>query len=131
MASDVGARLGTTHSREIPVFGGGDGPFDIEGEYGTEHTGESLYRSAFVPVLALILVGLQIGMARAALDQVTATLAKHKPISYAFYEDSAAAPITQLNLAEAAELIVTAHLHRCAPQPTSTDGRRRRTTWTA
>jgi 3-hydroxy-9,10-secoandrosta-1,3,5(10)-triene-9,17-dione monooxygenase len=83
----------------------------LEGGYGTEHTDEVLYRSAFVPVLALILVGPQIGMARAALDHVSDTLAKHKPISYSFYEDSAAAPTTQLNMAEAAELIDTAHLH--------------------
>lgn len=83
----------------------------LAGVYATEHDDEPLYRSAFVPVLALILVGPQIGMARAALDVVTEMLAKHKPISYTFYEDSAAAPTTQLNLAEAAELIDTAHLH--------------------
>lgn len=83
----------------------------LAGVYATEHDDESLYRSAFVPVLALILVGPQIGMARAALDVVTEMLAKHKPISYTFYNDSAAAPTTQLNLAEAAELIDTAHLH--------------------
>jgi 3-hydroxy-9,10-secoandrosta-1,3,5(10)-triene-9,17-dione monooxygenase len=83
----------------------------LGGEYATEHTGEALYHSAFVPVLALILVGPQIGMARAALDVVSESLAKGKPISYTFYENSAAAPTTQLNVAEAAELIDTAHLH--------------------
>lgn len=83
----------------------------LGGEYATEHTDEALYHSAFVPVLALILVGPQIGMARAALDVVSESLAKRKPISYTFYEDSQAAPTTQLNLAEAAELIDTAHLH--------------------
>jgi 3-hydroxy-9,10-secoandrosta-1,3,5(10)-triene-9,17-dione monooxygenase len=83
----------------------------LGGEYATEHTDEALYHSAFVPVLALILVGPQIGMARAALDVVSESLAKRKPISYTFYEDSAAAPTTQLNVAEAAELIDTAHLH--------------------
>ena len=83
----------------------------LGGEYATEHTDEALYHSAFVPVLALILVGPQIGMARAALDVVAEGLAKHKPISYTFYEDSQAAPTTQLNLAEAAQLIDTAELH--------------------
>lgn len=83
----------------------------LDGEYGTERKEEALYHSAFVPVLALILVGPQIGMARAALDVVSESLAKHKPISYTFYEDSAAAPTTQLNLAEATQLIDTAHLH--------------------
>ncbi len=83
----------------------------LGGEYATEHTDEALYHSAFVPVLALILVGPQIGMARAALDVVAESLAKHKPISYTFYEDSQAAPTTQLNLAEAAQLIDTAELH--------------------
>ena len=62
-------------------------------------------------MLALILVGPQIGMARAAFDVVSESLAKHRPISYTFYEDSQAAPTTQLNLAEAAQLIDTADLH--------------------
>ena len=83
----------------------------LSGEYATQHTGEALYHSAFVPVLALILVGPQIGMARAAFDVVSESLAKHKPISYTFYEDSQAAPTTQLNLAEAVQLIDTADLH--------------------
>ena len=83
----------------------------LGGDYATEHTGEALYHSAFVPVLALILVGPQIGMARAAFDVVAESIAKRKPISYTFYEDSQAAPTTQLNLAEAAQLIDTAALH--------------------
>ena len=46
-------------------------PPAIVGEYGTEHAGsEPLYRSAFVPVLALVLVGPQLGLGQAALDYV-------------------------------------------------------------
>ena len=47
-------------------------PAAIEGNYGTEHTDEVLYRSAFVPILALVLAGPQLGMGRAVLEIVTA-----------------------------------------------------------
>jgi alkylation response protein AidB-like acyl-CoA dehydrogenase len=40
-------------------------PPAIGGQYGSEHTGsEPFYRSAFVPVLALVLAGPQLGLAR-------------------------------------------------------------------
>ena len=45
-------------------------PAVIEGNYGTEHTGEVFYRSAFVPILALVLAGPQLGMGRAVLQIV-------------------------------------------------------------
>ena len=51
-------------------------PQAIDGDYGTEHTEESLYRSAFVPVLALVLVGAQVGLAKQAFEIVTESLAK-------------------------------------------------------
>ncbi|MQA13106.1 MAG: oxidoreductase [Pseudonocardiaceae bacterium] len=86
-------------------------PSAIEGSYGTEHTGETLYRSALVPVLALILVGPQLGLAKGAFELVQESLAKGRPISYTFYEQSNAAPTTQLQMAEAAMLIDTAYLH--------------------
>ncbi len=85
-------------------------PPAIEGTYATEHTDEALFRSAFVPILALVLVGPQLGLGRAALQIVTEKAAK-KPISYTFYTAQADSVAFQLQLAEAAMLIDTAHLH--------------------
>jgi alkylation response protein AidB-like acyl-CoA dehydrogenase len=85
-------------------------PPAIEGTYGSEHTEETFYRAAFVPVLALVLVGPQLGMGRAALALVTEKAAK-KPISYTFFEAQRDSVAFQLQIAEAAMLIDTAHLH--------------------
>jgi alkylation response protein AidB-like acyl-CoA dehydrogenase len=85
-------------------------PAAIEGDYGTERTDEALYRSAFVPILALVLAGPQLGMGRAVLEIVSQKAAK-KPISYTFYTAQADSVAFQLQLAEAAMLIDTAHLH--------------------
>lgn len=83
----------------------------VHGEYATPHKDEALYRSALVPVLALVLAGPQVGLAKAGLDVVTGSLAKGKGISYTFYEKASEAPSTQIQLAEAAQLIDTAELH--------------------
>lgn len=86
-------------------------PDAINGIYPSEHTGtESLYRSAFVPVLCLVLIGPQLGMGKAALDYVISKAAK-KPISYTFYEAQQDSVAFQLQIAEAARLIDTARLH--------------------
>jgi alkylation response protein AidB-like acyl-CoA dehydrogenase len=86
-------------------------PNAIRGEYPSEHTAsEALYRSAFVPVVALVLVGPQLGMGRAALQYVTSKAAK-KPISYTYYEAQRDSVAFQLQIAEAARLIDTAQLH--------------------
>src|ERR1700733_9693062 len=82
----------------------------LEGQYPTEHTDETLYRSAFVPVLALVLAGPQLGMGRKALELVTRK-ADAKPISYTFYAAQAESTAFQLQLAQAALMIDTAHLH--------------------
>ena len=85
-------------------------PPSIEGHYATEFSDEALYRSAFVPVLALVLAGPQLGLGRAALDIVKDKAAK-KAISYTFYAAQSDSVAFQLQLAEAALLIDTAHLH--------------------
>ena len=85
-------------------------PPAIEGQYATELTGEALYQSAFVPILALVLAGPQLGLGRAALDIVRGK-APRKPISYTFYTAQADSVAFQLQLAEAAMLIDTAQLH--------------------
>ncbi|GHE15415.1 acyl-CoA dehydrogenase family protein [Streptomyces alanosinicus] len=83
----------------------------VQGLYPTEHRDEPLYRSALVPVLALVLAGPQVGLAQAGMDMVTASLAKGRGISYTFYEHAYDAPSTHIQLAEAAQLIDTARLH--------------------
>ncbi|HEV2638953.1 MAG TPA: acyl-CoA dehydrogenase family protein [Actinocrinis sp.] len=85
-------------------------PAAIEGNYGTELADETLYRSAFVPLLALVLAGPQLGMGRAALE-IVKSKAANKPISYTFYTAQADSVAFQLQIAEAAMLIDTAHLH--------------------
>ncbi len=85
-------------------------PPAIEGHYGTEFSDEVFYRSAFVPLLALVLAGPQLGLGRAALDLVRQKAAA-KPISYTFYTAQTDSVAFQLQLAEAAMRIDTAHLH--------------------
>jgi len=86
-------------------------PPAILGEYPSENTGsEPLYRSALVPVLALVLVGPQLGLGQAALDYVISKAAK-KPVSYTFFTAQAESAGFQLQVAEAARLIDTARLH--------------------
>ncbi|MFB9466282.1 acyl-CoA dehydrogenase family protein [Streptomyces cinereospinus] len=83
----------------------------MQGILPTEHKDEVLYRSALIPVLALVLAGPQVGLAQAGMDVVTASLAKGKGISYTFYERASESPSTQIQMAEAAQLIDTARLH--------------------
>jgi alkylation response protein AidB-like acyl-CoA dehydrogenase len=82
----------------------------LEGQYPTERGEETLYRSAFIPVLALLLAGPQLGLGRKALALVTGKAAS-KPISYTFYASQAESTAFQLQLAQAALMIDTACLH--------------------
>lgn len=82
----------------------------IEGKYpGSGVNPEVSYRPAFVPALALQLVGPHLGMGRAVLDLV-AEKASSKGIAYTTYERQADAVVTQLAVAKAALLIETAEL---------------------
>jgi 3-hydroxy-9,10-secoandrosta-1,3,5(10)-triene-9,17-dione monooxygenase len=85
-------------------------PAAIGGRYGTEHTDEALYRSAFIPVAALVLAGPQLGLAQAALELVLEKAPK-RSISYTFYDVQTEAPTVQLAVAKAAALVDSAHLH--------------------
>jgi alkylation response protein AidB-like acyl-CoA dehydrogenase len=85
-------------------------PRSLTGAYGTEHTDEALYRSAIVPVLAIILVGPMLGMALRALELVI-DQAGTKGIAYTGYQPQASSVSFQYQLAEAASKIDTAHLH--------------------
>jgi alkylation response protein AidB-like acyl-CoA dehydrogenase len=90
-------------------------PAAIEGKYPTPFNREALYRSAFVPVLNLVLAGPHLGMGRAALNLVIEMAAK-KPISFTFFETQAESVAFQLQMAEAACKIDAATLfcHRAA-----------------
>ncbi len=86
-------------------------PRAIAGEYPTEmHSQEAFYRSAFVPLLAIILVGPILGLGRAALDFVRQKAAT-RTIAYTFFDKQSASVAFQLQVAEAAMMIDTAHLH--------------------
>lgn len=85
-------------------------PPAIEGRYATEHTEEALYRSAFVPILSLVLAGPQLGMGRKVLEIVTEKAAR-KPVSYTDYTSQSDSVAFQMQLAEAAQMIDSAHLH--------------------
>jgi 3-hydroxy-9,10-secoandrosta-1,3,5(10)-triene-9,17-dione monooxygenase len=84
-----------------PAFGG---------LYRTEHTDETVYRSAFVPVTVLILIGSQLGIARAALDLVTAK-ASTRGVTHTDYKKQTDSIGFQIQLAEAAMKIDTGWLH--------------------
>ncbi|WP_059005707.1 acyl-CoA dehydrogenase family protein [Streptomyces specialis] len=90
-------------------------PAAIEGDYPTERKDEVFPRASFVPVLALVLAGPQLGLGRAALAYVTSKAAT-KPISYTFYETQAESVAVQTRVAEAAMRVDTAwlHAHRAA-----------------
>jgi alkylation response protein AidB-like acyl-CoA dehydrogenase len=82
----------------------------LSGDYPTEHKEEVLYRAALAPFLTLVLVGPQLGLGQAALDHVISKAAS-KPISYTYYATQRESVGFQLQIAEAARLIDTAHLH--------------------
>jgi alkylation response protein AidB-like acyl-CoA dehydrogenase len=86
-------------------------PRAIEGHYPTEtRDQEPLYRSAFIPLLAIILVGPILGLGRAALEFVRQK-AGSRTIAYTFFEKQNASVAFQLQIAETALMIDTAHFH--------------------
>ncbi|ABY22361.1 oxidoreductase [Renibacterium salmoninarum ATCC 33209] len=86
-------------------------PPAIEGDYPTEQLdSEALYRSAFVPILVLVLIGPQLGLGQAALDFVIDKSAK-KSVAYTFFDKQRDSVAFQLQVAEAAQLLDTANLH--------------------
>jgi len=85
-------------------------PQAIEGKYPTEMRDEAFYRSPFIALLAIILVGPILGLGRAALDFVRQK-ANSRTIAYTFFEKQSSSVAFQLQVAEAAMMIDTAHLH--------------------
>ena len=81
----------------------------LEGTVPTEHADEALYQSALGPVLILILVGSQIGLARAALSIVSEKAPK-RAISYTSYASQSESVGFQIQVGEAAVEIEAASL---------------------
>lgn len=71
---------------------------------------ETLYRAAMVPMGVLSICGPQLGMGRAALKLVMEK-SHSKPLSYTVFNTQDASTGFQIEVAEAAILIDTAHLH--------------------
>jgi alkylation response protein AidB-like acyl-CoA dehydrogenase len=90
--------------RILPVGGA------INGQFPTEFTDEALYHSAFHPAFTLVLTGAQLGMGRAALKHVV-NLADKRTIANTIYTQQRDSVGFQLQIADAAALIDTAHLH--------------------
>jgi alkylation response protein AidB-like acyl-CoA dehydrogenase len=85
-------------------------PAAFEGQYRTEHQDESLYRAALVPLTILILIGSQLGVARAALDYVIAN-ASARGVTHTNFAKQSESTGFQIQIAEAAMKIETAYLH--------------------
>ncbi len=82
----------------------------LNGVTGTPYKEEVLYRSAMIPVAALILVGPVMGLVQRALEFVIEKSTK-RSISYTFYTKQTESPSFQLAIADAAILIDTVWLH--------------------
>jgi alkylation response protein AidB-like acyl-CoA dehydrogenase len=85
-------------------------PAAIAGHYLTPHTDEALYRSAFIPVLALILVGPLLGLGRAAL-KIAVEKAPKRAVNYTRLATQRDSTAFQLKLSEAAMTLDDAILH--------------------
>jgi 3-hydroxy-9,10-secoandrosta-1,3,5(10)-triene-9,17-dione monooxygenase len=85
-------------------------PPAFQGHYRTEHTDEIVYRAALVPVTVLILIGAQLGIARAALDHTIAK-ASTRGVTHTNYSTQRESTGFQMLLADAAMKIETANLH--------------------
>jgi alkylation response protein AidB-like acyl-CoA dehydrogenase len=87
----------------------------FQGIYPTEHTDEALYRAAFMPFAALVLVGPLLGLGRAAL-KLAIEKAPRRAVSYTRLATQAESTAFQLKIAEAAMTLDDAvlHAHRAA-----------------
>ncbi len=85
-------------------------PDAVVGRYATPYTDEVLYRAPFIPVVALVLIGPQLGLATAAVDLLVERAPQRK-LTLTSYASQAEAPTTQLAAANAASLADSAQLH--------------------
>ncbi|WIG56960.1 MAG: hypothetical protein OJF61_002748 [Rhodanobacteraceae bacterium] len=82
----------------------------IAGTIPNTNPDETLYRAACVPMMVLALLGPQLGLARAALHHVISG-AGRRNVPYTIYQREADSPGFQMQIAEAALKIDSAHLH--------------------
>jgi alkylation response protein AidB-like acyl-CoA dehydrogenase len=82
----------------------------IAGTIPNTNPDEKLYRAACVPMMVLALLGPQLGLARAALQHVISR-ASQRNIPYTVYQREIDSPGFQMQIAEAALKIDSAHLH--------------------
>ena len=82
----------------------------LQGQTATPFKDEVLYRCAFIPSAACILMGPQLGMCSRALEFVIEKAPKRN-VSYTFYDTQTVSPSFQLAIAKASMLVDTAHLH--------------------
>lgn len=90
----------------------------IAGEYASTHLqGEALYRGAFIPLLAIILVFPALGIAKAALETFLAKL-PGRGIQYTWYSQQDEAAVTHLQVGEASAKLDAARLvvERCVDE---------------
>ena len=85
-------------------------PAAFQGAYRTEYKDEALYRAAFVPFTILILIGSQLGVAKAALDFVIANSSK-RGVTHTNFGKQLESTGFQIQVAEAAMKIESAYLH--------------------
>jgi len=85
-------------------------PAAFQGNYPTEYKNEAVYRAALVPFTILILIGSQLGVAKAALDHVI-TNATARGVTHTNFQKQADSTGFQIEVAEAAMKIESAYLH--------------------
>jgi alkylation response protein AidB-like acyl-CoA dehydrogenase len=80
-------------------------------DYATEFQGKETGSTvAFVPMAVILLAGPQLGMARATLEYVI-SMASKRAVTYTVYDRQSDSTAFQMQIAEAAMKIDTAHLH--------------------
>jgi alkylation response protein AidB-like acyl-CoA dehydrogenase len=82
----------------------------VDGDYPTPHKDEAVYRTAFIPAVAGILAGPQLGLATRALELVVEG-APRRGVAATIYTRRSDSPTVQVAVARAAMLIDTAHFH--------------------
>lgn len=93
----------------VPEYRAMSVPGAMAGQLGTPYKEETLYRSSFIPVSALILAGPQLGLCSRALDY-TLEMAPNRRIAYTVYARQTDSPSFQLAMAKASIMVDTAHL---------------------
>ena len=85
-------------------------PAALDNVYPNQHPDEVMARSSFIPALALVLAGPQVGMARGALA-IAIEKAPRRMIAYTTFTRQTDSVAFQLAIAQAAMLVETADLH--------------------